>query len=99
MNKTILQSHINSFLNSAKNEPVQQQKDIKERKEHITFYQGYDASKLKDLDSDGIYIYLSKLWAMRIWGNKHYKIDQVIEDERDEASQKLKEFLIELGYE
>lgn len=32
------------------------------------------------MDEDEFYEYISKLWAMIIWGNKHYIIDKYISD-------------------
>jgi hypothetical protein len=32
------------------------------------------------MNEEEIYEYLSKLWAMLIWGNKHYVIDRIIEN-------------------
>ncbi len=40
-----------------------------------------------------IYEYLSKLWAMLIWGNKHYVVDKIIEDN---GLQDLRENLADL---
>ena len=32
------------------------------------------------MTEEDIYQYLSKLWAMLIWGNKHYVVDKIIEE-------------------
>ncbi|NTV12344.1 MAG: hypothetical protein HGA96_00175 [Desulfobulbaceae bacterium] len=32
------------------------------------------------MEADGLYEYMSKLWAMLIWGNKHYVVDKLIKE-------------------
>ncbi len=32
------------------------------------------------MNKDDVYEYISKLWAMLIWGNKHYVIDKILEE-------------------
>lgn len=39
----------------------------------------YTKERLLALSEDGLYDYLSPLWAMLMWGNKHYQIDNIIE--------------------
>ena len=41
--------------------------------------QKYDKKRLLNMTADDIYDLLSPLWAMIMWGNKHYKIDNLIE--------------------
>ena len=45
------------------------------------------------MTDEDIYTYISKLWAMEIWGNKHYIVDKIIEDNE---RRKFKEHLADL---
>lgn len=54
--------------------------DYKERIAHINYYQNQDKDTILKMDEDDIYEYISKLWAMLIWGNKHYVVDKIIDD-------------------
>lgn len=80
MNIKILKNHINDFIKKHKDNPQKYQEDINERKEFIEYYHDYTKEKILQMDEEQIYEYLSKLWAMLIWGNKHYVVDKIIED-------------------
>lgn len=62
---------------------------MEEREEIVKYYQSYDKNKILSMTKEDIYEYLSKLWAMLLWGNKHYKIDKIIEDNRFENFKKI----------
>jgi hypothetical protein len=80
MNKDLLKKHIQSFVAKLKSNPQKFNEDFKERLDLITYYQGFSQEKIISMDEDEIYEYLSKLWAMLIWGNKHYVVDKIIEE-------------------
>ena len=44
------------------------------------YYKGYTSDKIASMNEEEFYEYISKLWAMIIWGNKHYIIDKYIND-------------------
>lgn len=92
MNNELLEKHLNLYLSDIKNGEFN---DIEERNERKTYYQTIDKSKLLEMSVQDFYEYLSKLWAMLIWGNKKYKIDQLIEDN---GFEKLKKSLASLIY-
>ena len=54
--------------------------DLKERENRENYYQYFDKEKIEGMNVEEFYEYIGKLWAMAIWGNKKYKIDQLIED-------------------
>jgi len=60
--------------------PDQFIKDMDERDERSRHYRQFDAQRIRSFSSDELIEYLGKLWAMRMWGNKHYNITRVIED-------------------
>jgi hypothetical protein len=80
MNKQILIKHIKDFLEELKNSPEKFKEDSKERFELIEYYQSYAKAKIIRMTEEDIYQYISKLWAMLIWGNKHYVIDKIIKN-------------------
>lgn len=80
MNANLLKKHINDFLKKYKNHPKKFVDDLQERKELISYYQSFTKEKILNMDKDQIYEYISKLWAMLIWGNKHYVIDKIIDE-------------------
>lgn len=80
MNKELLRKHIANFAKKVDRNPVKHQEDRKERAEYIEFYQQYKRDKILQMDAEEVYKYLSPLWAMLIWGNKHYVVDKIIED-------------------
>ncbi len=80
MNKQLLMKHIGGFLEDLKNRPEKFKEDSKERLELIEYYQSYTRDKIIRMTDEDIYQYISKLWAMLIWGNKHYVVDKIIEN-------------------
>ena len=80
MNKNLLTKHISNFVEDSKKDKEKFAEDLKEREEIINFYQSFSEEKIASMMEDEIYQYLSKLWAMIIWGNKHYVVDKIIED-------------------
>jgi len=80
MNKELLKKHIGEFVQDFKKNPKKFEEDLKERNEIVEFYRSYSKDKILLMDEDEVYEYLSKLWAMLLWGNKHYIVDKIIED-------------------
>jgi len=80
MNTNRLKKHINIFIKKYKNQPKKFADDLQERKELISYYQSFTKEKILNMDKDQIYEYISKLWAMLIWGNKHYVIDKILDE-------------------
>lgn len=80
MNRELLREHIKKFISASKKQPEKFNEDFKERLDLISYYQAFTKEKILSMDKDNIYEYLSKLWAMLIWGNKHYVVDKIIED-------------------
>ncbi len=80
MNKELLKTHISSYLEKLKNDPQRSVDDLNERRERIAYYQSWTADRLKQMTTDEFTEYLARLWAMRIWGNKQYVVDKLVED-------------------
>ncbi len=80
MDKKILKKHIQSYKKVKEKNPKEFQADWDERKEIIRTYQSFDREKIRAMDEEDLYEYISPLWAMLIWGNKRYVVDKMIED-------------------
>ena len=78
MNLQLLRKHINLFVSDSKKNPNKFKQYWDERIELISYYQKYDATKILEMTEEHIFEYISKLWAMLIWGNKHYKVDKIL---------------------
>ena len=78
MDLNLLRDHLAKYVEHMKNDPDKFEKDLEERKERIAYYQSCTADKILKMTEEDFYEYLSKLWAMLIWGNKHYKIDKIL---------------------
>jgi hypothetical protein len=83
--------------------------ELAEREAYAKEMQKYDKKRLLSMTAEDVYNLLSPLWAMAMWGNKHYKIDNLIETnslelirytevlEVHEALQKANESINKLG--
>ena len=80
MNKDLLKKHIKHFISDSKKNPEKFREDIKERSDLIHYYQLYTKDRILHMTEEDIYQYISQLWAMLIWGNKHYVVDKIIEE-------------------
>lgn len=93
MNKEILEKHLNLYLEEIKKSG--EVNDLEERNTRKEYYQSFNKEKIINMTKEEFYEYISKLWAMLIWGNKKYKVDQIIEDN---GFDKIKKMLAELLY-
>src|ERR1035438_670979 len=80
MNKERIRKHITDYLAHQKAMPDKYSTDLQERIDRSTYYRSWNAAKLAKMTKDDLTVYFSKLWAMRIWGNKQYVVDQLIAD-------------------
>ena len=78
MNKELLYKHLDSYLSKLKLDTYTN--DLNERLEREEYYKSHTSEKIISMDEESLYEYISKLWAMIIWGNKHYIIDKYIND-------------------
>ena len=80
MNKTKLQSAIETFVENKKANAAYYNDNWTERKERKAYYQSFTKDKLLAMTEDDFFEYISKLWSMIMWGNKKYVADQLIAD-------------------
>lgn len=75
-----LRSQIKAFIDSSHREASRFEREVQERATMVQTYGGVTKEKLLAMSKDGLYEYLAPLWAMRIWGNKQYVIDKLVDD-------------------
>ncbi len=80
MDENLLTKLAREYVQELKNAPDLYKAELLERKELMSFYQQYTDQRIIKMTDDDIYEYLSKLWAMLIWGNKHYVVNKIIQD-------------------
>ncbi|OPY74081.1 MAG: hypothetical protein A4E62_00056 [Syntrophorhabdus sp. PtaU1.Bin002] len=80
MNLSLLRDHIERYKVKLKSDPEKYTKDLYERTERAVFYQSWTADRLSKMTEEDLHGYLTKLWAMMIWGNKKYAIDKILSD-------------------
>lgn len=80
MDTALLNKHITTYKQNLLKDHEKHSKDLAERKERIAFYQSWTKERLLAMTEEAFYDYLSRLWAMLIWGNKHYVVDKMIAD-------------------
>lgn len=80
MNHDLLREHIGRFVSRSRAAPGRFEADFKERQEIVRRYQACTEDRVLQFQPDDLYDYLAPLWAMRIWGNKRYVVDKIIED-------------------
>ncbi|MCK6557711.1 hypothetical protein L6R21_00790 [bacterium] len=80
MNHTLLRQHIQQFIRASKKDPQEFNQHLKDRLDFTAYYQQFTRDRILAMTPEEIYEYISKLWAMLIWGNKHYVVDKIIED-------------------
>ncbi len=78
MNTNLLKKHIQAYIEKLATNSEQTQADKKERQERMEFYQGWTADRIKQMTPDDVAQYISRLWAMLIWGNKQYVVNKII---------------------
>lgn len=92
MNKELLYKHLDNYLSRVNLD--NDFNDLKERLEREEYYKGYTSDKIVSMDEEEFYEYISKLWAMIIWGNKHYIVDKYINDNGFENLKKSIAYLL-----
>jgi hypothetical protein len=80
MDNAVLKKHITKYIKKLKENRTKEKADLDERKQRIVYYQSWTKERILGMTEDDCYEYLSKLWAMLIWGNKRYAIDKIMSE-------------------
>lgn len=78
MNQQLLQRHAADYVAKITHPGPQVAETMRERAQRVAYYQSWTADRLRAMSEDDLLEYLSKLWAMLIWGNKQYVVDKLL---------------------
>lgn len=93
LNIGLLRKHISDWKRKLAENPQRAEHDKLERANRVAYYRARGPDKIRAMSADEFYDYVSKLWAMLIWGNKKYVVDKLIEENGFET---IKSELVEL---
>ncbi len=93
MNTDLLRKHIKEYVQHIQKDKLLHEQYIAERQERTDYYQSWTVERISSMNEEEFYEYISKLWAMLIWGNKKYVIDKLI---AENGFKKVKDELAEL---
>lgn len=79
MDTQILNRHLNAFKKWFKVNKAQAVTEQTEREQLAIKVQSYTKEKLYNMSEEEFFDYIAPLWAMVMWGNKHYQVDSIIE--------------------
>ena len=79
MNEKKYLSYLKQYHQWLQSQKVKAKEDLAERENYAKEMRKYDKNRLLNMSVEDVYDLLSPLWAMAMWGNKHYKIDNLIE--------------------
>jgi len=80
MDTDLLAKHIHQYRSWLARESEKAKSELQERRELIAYYQGFSRDKILSMSEEELYQYISRLWAMLIWGNKQYVVDKLLEN-------------------
>ena len=78
MNNEIYDALLKRYKNWCASNIGEHEGEIRERRTMCDSIQAYTAQRLSVLNEDDFYGLMAQLWSMAMWGNKHYKTDQII---------------------
>lgn len=75
-----LRKHLADWKADLAADPARALKDQEQRAERATYYRAWTAERIHGMSAEDLYEFISKLWAMLIWGNKKYVVEKLIAD-------------------
>lgn len=79
MNPQQLTQYLTTFRKWVKANKAQAISEQNEREQLALHIQDYTREKLLSMTEEELFDYIAPLWAMAMWGNKHYQVDNIIE--------------------
>lgn len=76
MKRGLLDEHVNDYLRWVSKNKLQFEQDRLERSDRIVYYQSWTRDKLLKITREELIEFLGQLWALQIWGNKAYVVDE-----------------------
>lgn len=78
MDTSKLKKHVDAYKKYIQGEPEKYSEDSRERENRREFFRSWTEEKILKMTEEDFQVYISKLWAMLIWGNKKYVTDKII---------------------
>lgn len=79
LDKKLLQEHLDKWKKKLSVSPDSARKDHEERVERARYYSSFTAERIGAMTKEELLEFLSRLWAMRMWGNKQHVVDKFLE--------------------
>jgi len=79
MNTEQLTKHLDYYKQWFKANNIQAKEKQKERERLASKIQNYTRERILNMSTEEFFEYIAPLWAMAMWGNKHYQVDNIIE--------------------
>ena len=80
MDLDLLRTQIAEYVGHRHANPAKYAGMDSEREAHAQQIQGWTRKDISALDEEGLFRFISPLWAMLIWGNKQYVVDKLISE-------------------
>lgn len=80
MNKDLVREEIAKYMAHRRSEPAKYAEEIAHREAHAEQVRRWTKEQVVQLDAEGLYRFISPLWAMLIWGNKQYVVDKLLSE-------------------
>ncbi len=95
MNEKLYSSVLSNYKKWADNNKAEAKSEYNERHALCDEMQSYTKERLQNLTEDEFFNLIAPLWAMRMWGNKKYQLDNIVESNGMDL---LREQLVNLFY-
>lgn len=79
MNEIKYNELLKRYKTWCKQNPGLYQEEVKERHDYCEDMRSLTPEKIDSLTEEGFYRLMESLWALCMWGNKHYVIDRIVE--------------------
>ena len=79
MNEELYSTALSNYKKWADNNKAEVESDFNERHAMCKEMQSYTKERLQNLSEEEFFNLIAPLWAMGMWGNKQYYLDNVIE--------------------
>ena len=79
MNRQILAASISRYIEWIAENQTEWEEEKAQRTERKAFFQAWTRERLENMDQESFLEFMSKLWALRMWGNKPYVVGNMTE--------------------
>ena len=86
MDTSLFKKHILKYIQQIETDIVTYIQDKKKRSDRSAYYLSWTPEKLNSMTEEQFYEFITKLWAMLIWGNKKYIVDKLIADNTSKST-------------